>query len=125
LTSIHTHKHTNTCKDKERIKEDEVYMILRSIEGGKVTTYGDIARHLGMPNQSRMIGKILNNNKNPINIPCHRVVKTNGSVGGYKFGTEFKKMLLKREGIDTNNKNKVIDFQRIREDLKDPHNDIL
>jgi hypothetical protein len=34
-------------------------------------------------------------------------------------------MLLKREGIDTNNKNKVIDFQRIREDLKDPHNDIL
>ncbi|MDQ4072783.1 MAG: MGMT family protein [Thermoproteota archaeon] len=91
---------------------------MRNIAWGKVTTYGDIARHLGKPSQSRTIGKILNNNKNPIGIPCHRVVKTNGSIGGYKFGIEFKKMLLKREGIEINNKNKVTNFEKIREELK-------
>ncbi len=81
------------------LKARYVYDIVAQIPEGKVTTYGDIARALGHPGASRAIGRILNRNPNPITTPCHRVIKSDGKVGGYAFGKIKKKELLKKEGL--------------------------
>ena len=83
----------------QRLKASDVYDIVAQIPEGKVTTYGDIARALGHPGASRAIGRILNRNPNPITTPCHRVIKSDGKLGGYAFGKIRKKELLKREGL--------------------------
>lgn len=77
----------------------DVYDILARIPEGKVTTYGDIAKALGRPGASRAVGRILNKNPNPIVVPCHRVVMSDGTIGGYAFGKTVKKELLKKEGL--------------------------
>jgi methylated-DNA-[protein]-cysteine S-methyltransferase len=81
------------------IRANDVYDIVAQIPEGKVTTYGDIARALGHPGASRGIGRILNRNPNPVTTPCHRVIKSDGKLGGYVFGTIKKKELLKKEGL--------------------------
>ncbi|MDQ3848491.1 MAG: MGMT family protein [Thermoproteota archaeon] len=81
------------------LKAIEVYNIVSRIPEGKVTTYGDIAKALGHPRASRAIGRILNRNPNPILTPCHRVIKSDGKIGGYAFGKMRKKELLKKEGL--------------------------
>ena len=81
------------------VKASQVYDIVAQIPEGKVTTYGDIARALGHPRASRVIGRILNKNPNPIVTPCHRVIKSDGNIGGYAFGKARKKELLKKEGL--------------------------
>jgi methylated-DNA-[protein]-cysteine S-methyltransferase len=81
------------------IRANDVYDIVAQIPEGKVTTYGDIARALGHPGASRAIGRILNRNPNPIITPCHRVIKSDGKLGGYVYGTIKKKELLKKEGL--------------------------
>lgn len=83
----------------QRLKASDVYDIVAQIPEGKVTTYGDIARALGHPGASRAIGRILNRNPNPITTPCHRVIKSDGKLGGYAFGKIRKKELLKKEGL--------------------------
>jgi methylated-DNA-[protein]-cysteine S-methyltransferase len=67
------------------LKASHVYDIVTQIPEGKVTTYGDIARALGHPN--------------PLVTPCHRVIKSDGNIGGYAFGKVRKKELLKKEGL--------------------------
>lgn len=81
------------------IRANDVYDIVAQIPEGKVTTYGDIARALGHPGASRAIGRILNRNPNPVTTPCHRVIRSDGKLGGYVFGTINKKELLKKEGL--------------------------
>ena len=81
------------------LKASHVYGIVTQIPEGKVTTYGDIAKALGHPHASRVVGRILNKNPNPILTPCHRVIKSNGNIGGYAFGKARKKELLKKEGV--------------------------
>ena len=76
------------------LKANDVYEVLVRIPEGRVTTYGDIARALGYPGASRAVGRILNMNPNPIVVPCHRVVMSNGRIGGYAFGKARKKKLL-------------------------------
>jgi methylated-DNA-[protein]-cysteine S-methyltransferase len=83
----------------QRLKASDVYDIVAQIPEGKVTTYGDIARALGHPGASRAIGRILNRNPNPITTPCHRVIKSDGKLGGYAFGKIRKKELLRKEGL--------------------------
>lgn len=82
-----------------RIKDEDVYDLLRKIPPGKVSTYGDLAKALGNPSASRVIGSILAKNPNPIKVPCHRVVMSDGKVGGYAYGTARKKELLEKEGV--------------------------
>ncbi len=81
------------------LKASDVYDIVAQIPEGKVTTYGDIAKALGYPGASRVIGRILNRNPNPITTPCHRVIKSDGKLGGYVFGKIKKKELLRKEGL--------------------------
>ncbi len=74
--------------------------IVSQIPEGKVTTYGEIARALGDIRAARAVGEALKKNPRPVEIPCHRVVMSDGSLGGYAFGgPEAKKKLLEKEGI--------------------------
>lgn len=84
---------------QKQLNASDVYNILVRIPEGKVTTYGDIAKVLGQPGASRAIGRILNKNPNPIVVPCHRVVMSDGSIGGYAFGKARKKEFLRKEGL--------------------------
>jgi|SRR5215813_14037839 methylated-DNA-[protein]-cysteine S-methyltransferase len=96
------------------IKDEDVYQLLLQIPEGKTTTYGDLATALGNPLASRLIGRILGRNPNPIRVPCHRVVKSDGTLGGYRGGVDKKMELLKKEGISINNKSTIIDFENVR-----------
>ena len=84
------------------------------IPPGKVSTYGDLAKALGHPSASRIIGRILGNNPNPIKVPCRRLVKSDGKLGGYRYGTEMKKDLLEKEGVFFVNDTTVENFNNIR-----------
>ncbi len=78
--------------------------IVSQIPEGKVTTYGEIAKALGDIRAARAVGEALKKNPKPVEIPCHRVVMSDGSLGGYAFGgPEKKKKILKREGITFRN----------------------
>jgi methylated-DNA-protein-cysteine methyltransferase-like protein len=83
---------------------DEVYKQVKRIPYGKVTTYGDIAKKLGISNP-RVVGYALHVNKDPDNIPCHRVVnKTGEPAKGYAFGgLGVQEKLLKSEGVAFSN----------------------
>ncbi|MBI3944088.1 MAG: methylated-DNA--[protein]-cysteine S-methyltransferase [Chloroflexi bacterium] len=72
----------------------------RSIPAGTVWTYGQVALALGKPKASRAVGQALGHNPVPIIIPCHRVVASNGNLGGYSGGggLKSKKLLLSLEG---------------------------
>lgn len=95
---------------------DKVYEIVKKVPVGKVTTYKIIADIMGCKSY-RAIGQALRNNTNVFKVPCHRVVKSNGEVGGYlgfKYGIYQKKKikLLEGEGVRIKN-GKVSDFKNI------------
>lgn len=104
----------NSNAIKSTINSDEVYEILLNIPIGMVSTYGDLAKALGNPAASRQVGRILSKNPNPIVVPCHRVVKSDGKLGGYAFGTSKKKKLLEDEGILFAKDLKIGQFNKIR-----------
>ncbi len=75
---------------------------LRRIPKGQVRTYRDIAREIGHPGAVRAVGNACAKNPVPLLVPCHRVVRTDGGLGGYSLrgGTALKRRLLQREGVD-------------------------
>jgi len=77
-----------------------VWAQLRLIPAGTTLSYGELARRVGNPNASRAVG--MANASNPITliVPCHRVVCTGGSIGGYYYGTDVKRWLLTHEARD-------------------------
>jgi len=79
---------------------EEVYEIVKKIPKGRISTYKEVARALGNEKLARAVGQILRRNKDPMRIPCYRVVKSNGEVGGYSLGVEMKIKLLKEDGIE-------------------------
>lgn len=77
----------------------EVYKIVRKIPRGCVLTYKEVAGLAGLPRAYRAVGNILNKNRDFKNIPCHRVVRSDGKIGGYILGVKKKAELLKKEKI--------------------------
>lgn len=78
--------------------ERRVWAAVKKIPRGKAATYGAVARAVGRPGAWRAVGNALN--KNPFrDVPCHRVVRRNGSAGGYARGTAVKIKLLRGEGV--------------------------
>ena len=65
---------------------------------GRTTTYGQLATRIGRPRASRAVGNALGSNPIPIVVPCHRVLRAGGDVGGYAGGPERKRRLLRLEG---------------------------
>jgi methylated-DNA-[protein]-cysteine S-methyltransferase len=74
-----------------------VLRITRAIPYGKIRSYRWIAEKLGKPGAARAVGNALGRNPVPFIIPCHRVVRSDGSLGGYALGLSWKKRLLKLE----------------------------
>jgi methylated-DNA-[protein]-cysteine S-methyltransferase len=66
---------------------------------GRVLTYGEVAAEAGSPRGHRAAGNALGSNRFPIVVPCHRVVRSGGSIGGYTGGIERKEYLLELEGV--------------------------
>lgn len=79
--------------------ERRVYEATKRIPFGKVATYGQIARAIGEPNASRAVGQALGKNPIAIVIPCHRVVASDGKLGGFSAGLSYKRRLLRLEGV--------------------------
>lgn len=98
---------------REPIESQSVYGLVSKIPAGKVATYGQLATSLGNSRAGRGIGKILNKNPRPIVIPCHRVVCSDGQVGGYMYGKERKISLLLSEGVPIVN-GQIKDFKKYR-----------
>ena len=85
--------------------------LVKQIPRGKITTYGEIARELtGSVRAARAVGQAVARNPYPIQIPCHRVVRSNGDVGGYRLGVDTKIRLLREEGIELKGR-KVVNFE--------------
>ena len=91
--------------------EEKVYKKLLEVPKGKITTYGDIAKAIGLKNGQRIIGKIMNKNPYPVIVPCHRVVKSDGKIGGYAWGEKVKAKMLSNEGIKIKN-GKILDVEK-------------
>ena len=89
----------------------KVYTKLLRVPEGKVTTYGDLAKAVGLKNGQRVIGTIMKNNPFPVIIPCHRVVRSDGKIGGYVYGEKIKSQTLAKEGIKIKD-GKIIDFDK-------------
>ncbi len=79
--------------------ERQVYEATRRIPFGKVATYGQIAKAIGKPKAPRAVGQALGKNPIAIVIPCHRVVASDGSLGGFTDGLSWKRKLLRHEGV--------------------------
>jgi O-6-methylguanine DNA methyltransferase len=77
---------------------EKVFRIVRRIPKGKTMSYKQVAFLAGKPRAWRIAGNILNQNQNS-KIPCHRVIKADGRVGGYRYGIKKKIALLKKEGV--------------------------
>ena len=77
--------------------QQKVYNVVKKIPKGQVLTYKEVAKLTGSPKAYRAVGNALN--KNPFKeVSCHRVIRSDGKVGGYARGTKVKIKLLKREG---------------------------
>ena|SRR3989338_5087266 len=97
---------------------ERCYILLRKVPKGKVTTYKALAEALGT-RAYRAVGNAMN--RNPFGIlnckgrgmvPCHRVVSSDGSIGGFAHGLKKKAELLKKEGIKVKN-NTIADFEEV------------
>ena len=75
---------------------ESVYKIVQAIPKGKTLTYKEVANLAGRPKAYRAVGNILNKNHNP-KIPCHRVIRSDGKIGGYNRGYMKKLSILKKE----------------------------
>jgi O-6-methylguanine DNA methyltransferase len=85
-------------KSKPKSFTEKVKEIVRKIPKGSVMTYLQVAKKAGNPKGSRAVGSIMRNNFDP-NIPCHRVIMSDGTAGTYNRGGEKKKIeILKKEG---------------------------
>ena len=86
----------------------QVWELTKQIPFGKVTTYKEISKQLNVK-AYRAVGHALNKNRNP-DIPCHRVINSNGQIGGFAYGPIRKLQLLEQEGIEI--KNNKIDLNK-------------
>ncbi|MEK7176776.1 MAG: MGMT family protein [Patescibacteria group bacterium] len=78
--------------------KEKVYAVVAKIPKGKVLTYKEVAKRAGNPGASRAVGNILNKNTSP-KVPCHRVIRSNGDIGGYRSGHLAKVKILRKEGF--------------------------
>ena len=76
--------------------KEKVFEVVRKIPRGETLSYKEVAKRAGNPKASRAVGAILKTNYDP-KIPCHRVVKSDGTIGGYNRGVKQKIKLLKKE----------------------------
>jgi AraC family transcriptional regulator of adaptative response/methylated-DNA-[protein]-cysteine methyltransferase len=77
--------------------QQRVWQALRSIPAGKTASYTEIAKRIGLPKSVRAVAQACAANALAVAIPCHRVVRSDGALSGYRWGVERKRALLERE----------------------------
>jgi len=75
---------------------------------GRVSTYGKLAKRIGIPKGARAVGRILAGNPYPLVVPCHRIVQADGSLCGFGGGLKMKKDLLNMEGVVFDSRGRVL-----------------
>ncbi|MCM8791005.1 MAG: MGMT family protein [Candidatus Omnitrophica bacterium] len=80
--------------------EKKVYIATLDIPKGQTRTYKWVAERVGRPKSFRAVGNSLNKNPYSPDVPCHRVIRSDGSLGGFARGSAVKRRLLRLEGID-------------------------
>ncbi len=91
--------------------DEKVWLLLRKIPKGRVATYKQIAIALGKPRAFRAVGNACSRNPFPGKVPCHRVVKSSGYLGGFAFGQAKKAKMLKAEGVSSRG-GKIADLEK-------------
>jgi AraC family transcriptional regulator of adaptative response/methylated-DNA-[protein]-cysteine methyltransferase len=81
--------------------QERVWRALREVPAGTTTTYAEVARRIGAPTSYRAVAQACGANEVAVAIPCHRVVRTDGDLSGYRWGIERKRALLDREAAAT------------------------
>lgn len=89
----------------------KVYETVKKIPAGRVSTYSAVAHALNS-RAYRAVGTAMNKNPFAPVVPCHRIVKADGTVGGFATGTEKKTEMLRKEGIEIRN-GKIVDFDKV------------
>lgn len=79
--------------------QQRVWRTLRKIARGRISSYAQVARAIGNPKAVRAVGGACGANPIPVLVPCHRVLAANSGLGGFSGGLNWKRALLKREGI--------------------------
>lgn len=77
----------------------QVWQALREIPAGQTASYGEVARRIGKPQAARAVAQACAANRLAVAVPCHRVLRQNGELGGYRWGLAIKRDLLAREGV--------------------------
>lgn len=90
--------------------QEQVWRYCAQIPRGRVTSYRLLAKAIGSPQASRAVGNALNKNPYAPEVPCHRVVKNDGRLGGYAGGTAAKARILRQEGVFVK-AGRVVDFR--------------
>lgn len=78
--------------------KERVHRVVQDIPAGKTMSYGEVARKAGSPGAARAVGTLLSKNFDP-SIPCHRVIRSNGTFGEYNRGSREKAEILLRESL--------------------------
>jgi O-6-methylguanine DNA methyltransferase len=88
-------------KNKELTRfEKDVYKAVLKIPRGETRSYAWVAKRIGHKLAARAVGNALNKNPYPVIVPCHRIIKSDGSIGGFLKGVKAKRKLLASEGVD-------------------------
>lgn len=88
------------------MEKEKIYELLRQIPKGRVVTYKQVAEKLGIKSH-RAVAKVIAANTNIPEVPCHRVVGSNGHLTGYRLGLDAKREILASEGVPVNHKDKI------------------
>jgi methylated-DNA-[protein]-cysteine S-methyltransferase len=96
--------------------QTKVLTALKKIPKGKVVTYSDLARYIHSLRAVRAVGNAVGKNPDLIKVPCHRVIRSDGSIGNYVNGTKKKISLIQKEGVKIL-KNKI-DLKKYRYTLR-------
>jgi O-6-methylguanine DNA methyltransferase len=89
-----------------------LYELTSQIPEGMISTYKLLAKAIGKPGAARAVGKLLNSNPYPIIVPCHRIIHSDGRIGGYSNGVERKTNLLISEEVVIRN-GRVVNYREI------------
>ena len=92
--------------------QSECYEALKKVPKGKVITYAGMASEKGKPKAHRAVGNAMNKNPFAPKVPCHRVVKSNGELGGFADDINVKIKRLRKEGVEVLN-NQIVNFKSV------------
>ena len=91
---------------------ENTYDLVRQIPNGKVSTYGDVAKALGDIHAARAVGRMMNQNPNADDMPCYKIVYSDGRLGGFGLGINGKIRRLNQDNISVEN-GRIVDFENI------------